>query len=332
MSAPATKVVHVKRAPYDEYIGRRMPGFKASIFGNRHRVGRDGTGEEVLAKYRADVLASADLLLHLPGLRGKTLGCWCKVKGTEPCHGDVLVDLLENKPEPQVLWKAAGGGTPEYSPALYKELMIAWGHLLIIGGGEAEDFVCRRRAFELWEDAGADPQKFLDLVNAKGERLRLKRGRELDAAAGLELYAYAQISTYEITGTRGNRHEAVNHRNGTVSRGVVCGDVARQHVSQCSFCGGRGGLLCDWPVGVTCQKCKGEKVRKETWYFMPSFHQIFPCYDCHGTGVASCSASVCEACARKKDGLDVCPRHRRAAGLPVTPPPDPSMLAAAKIG
>lgn len=28
-------------------------------------------------------------------LNGKVLGCWCKKRGDEPCHGDVIVKLIE---------------------------------------------------------------------------------------------------------------------------------------------------------------------------------------------------------------------------------------------
>jgi hypothetical protein len=31
----------------------------------------------------------------IPELAGKTLGCWCKKKPTDVCHGDVLVELVE---------------------------------------------------------------------------------------------------------------------------------------------------------------------------------------------------------------------------------------------
>jgi len=31
------------------------------------------------------------LLSKLPALKGKDLLCWCKFKGNEPCHGDVLL-------------------------------------------------------------------------------------------------------------------------------------------------------------------------------------------------------------------------------------------------
>ena len=46
-------VVHCKKEPYDVYIGRVVPrsGFKASIWGNPFKLGKDGTREEIMAKY-----------------------------------------------------------------------------------------------------------------------------------------------------------------------------------------------------------------------------------------------------------------------------------------
>jgi Domain of unknown function (DUF4326) len=79
-----TRVVHCKRDRCDVYIGR------PSKWGNPYLIGRDGTREEVIAKYRAWVLRRPELLGALPELRGKTLGCWC---APQPCHGDVLAEL-----------------------------------------------------------------------------------------------------------------------------------------------------------------------------------------------------------------------------------------------
>src|SRR5260370_40207688 len=82
--AEVTRVVHCKRDRYDIYIGR------PSKWGNPYVIGRDGTREQVIAKYRAWVLRRPELLAALPELRGKTLGCWC---APQPCHGDVLAEL-----------------------------------------------------------------------------------------------------------------------------------------------------------------------------------------------------------------------------------------------
>ena len=77
-------VVHCKREKYDIYIGR------PSKWGNPYEIGRDGNREEVVEKYRKFILGREDLLLDLPSLKGKTLGCWCAPKA---CHGDVLERL-----------------------------------------------------------------------------------------------------------------------------------------------------------------------------------------------------------------------------------------------
>jgi hypothetical protein len=54
----------------------------------------DGTRAEVIAKYREYLLNSPELLEQLPELQGKVLACWCTPK---PCHGDVLLELLDER-------------------------------------------------------------------------------------------------------------------------------------------------------------------------------------------------------------------------------------------
>lgn len=85
-------VVHCKKDKFDVYIGRAVPrsGFKASIWGNPFIIGKDGTRDEVMAKYRTWLLANSNLLKKVPELKGKVLGCWC---APEACHGDVLAEL-----------------------------------------------------------------------------------------------------------------------------------------------------------------------------------------------------------------------------------------------
>jgi hypothetical protein len=88
----STKVVHV-REPYDVYIGR------GSEWGNPYRIGTDGTREEVIAKFRRDLLEGlthpdtrGKLRLAIRKLRGKRLGCYCAPR---PCHGDVLAEFAD---------------------------------------------------------------------------------------------------------------------------------------------------------------------------------------------------------------------------------------------
>ena len=89
-----TTVVNLKSAPFDVYIGRANPrrGLKASKWQNPFVVGRDGTRDEVVEKFRQHLLSSAELLAAIPELKGKTLGCWCAPLA---CHGEVLAELAD---------------------------------------------------------------------------------------------------------------------------------------------------------------------------------------------------------------------------------------------
>lgn len=83
-----TKVVHCKRKKYDVYIGR------PSKWGNPFPL-TDETGRaKVIQQYEEYVRNNPNLMRALPELEGKVLGCWCKPK---PCHGDVLVKLLQER-------------------------------------------------------------------------------------------------------------------------------------------------------------------------------------------------------------------------------------------
>ena len=78
-------VVHCKQAAFDVYVGR------PSVWGNPFCIGRDGTREQVIEKYKRWLLARPELVAKAKReLRGKVLGCWCS---TLPCHADVLVEV-----------------------------------------------------------------------------------------------------------------------------------------------------------------------------------------------------------------------------------------------
>lgn len=99
-TALRTRVVHV-RDGYDCYIGRAMPGKESSAFANPFRIGPDGTRADVIQLYKTWLVQrladEPELRLQLETLRGRRLGCWCK---PDDCHGDVLVWLLGEGPEP----------------------------------------------------------------------------------------------------------------------------------------------------------------------------------------------------------------------------------------
>ena len=87
------------------YIGRRGIVFIdkerfpkiSSPFCNPFKVGKDGLRAEVIEKYRIYIreLLDKDRTLKdgLNNMKGKNLGCWCH---PEPCHGDVLLELINS--------------------------------------------------------------------------------------------------------------------------------------------------------------------------------------------------------------------------------------------
>jgi hypothetical protein len=67
------------------YVGR------PSKWGNPFAIGRDGTRDEVIAKYRAWIVRQPSLIAALHDeLRGKNLVYWC---APQRCHAEVLIEL-----------------------------------------------------------------------------------------------------------------------------------------------------------------------------------------------------------------------------------------------
>lgn len=98
-----TRVVNLRHAAYDVYIGRAGRGADG-YFGNPYRVGykcaRCGrlhlSGSETMSCFRGyfyERLARDDAFrTRVLQLKGKKLGCFCK---PDACHGDVIVEYLE---------------------------------------------------------------------------------------------------------------------------------------------------------------------------------------------------------------------------------------------
>ena len=85
-----TKVINIKHSKgsaEEVYIGR------GSKWGNKFRIGVNGSRDEVVAKYEEWVLKQDELVQALDELKGKTLVCFCKPLA---CHGDVLIRLIGN--------------------------------------------------------------------------------------------------------------------------------------------------------------------------------------------------------------------------------------------
>jgi hypothetical protein len=103
MGAPRTTVVdlhgHQADPAYAEvvYVGRPMYQGGWRLHGhplsNPYKVGRDGSAETVVARYREWLLRRPGLTDQLLQLRGRRLGCWCA--DGAPCHARVLAELAD---------------------------------------------------------------------------------------------------------------------------------------------------------------------------------------------------------------------------------------------
>lgn len=88
------QVVNIKYDDYDVYIGR------GSKWGNPFSHNKKSkakwivsTREEAIECYKEYILSNEQLMYNLYELKDKTIGCHCKPK---MCHGDILVDLVNN--------------------------------------------------------------------------------------------------------------------------------------------------------------------------------------------------------------------------------------------
>lgn len=86
--------------PDNVYIGRvgivfidgeRFP--KQAPWGNPYK-----TGDNILERYREYIVGKINNKeVDLETLRGKRLGCYCKLPNKNvPCHGDIFMELLNN--------------------------------------------------------------------------------------------------------------------------------------------------------------------------------------------------------------------------------------------
>lgn len=82
-----TTVVNGRETACDIFVGR------PSKYGNPYVIGRDGTREECIAKFRDLVKYDRDFIAEIrKHLKGKVLGCYCKPL---PCHADVLAEFAD---------------------------------------------------------------------------------------------------------------------------------------------------------------------------------------------------------------------------------------------
>ena len=94
-----TRVVNIRREPYDVYIGRG----RGSILGNPYRITQDCDRECALQRFRVyfarRLKDDPGFKAAVEGLRGKFLGCFCApaagFKGRLLCHGQIIAGYLD---------------------------------------------------------------------------------------------------------------------------------------------------------------------------------------------------------------------------------------------
>lgn len=107
MSDTITRVVHLRKEPYDVYIGRAGRG-EQGYFGNPiqinhlcpecNRIHRDNSSivKCYSVYFSRRFKKDSEFRQKVKALKGKRLGCFCKPKA---CHGDVLAFVANGMSE-----------------------------------------------------------------------------------------------------------------------------------------------------------------------------------------------------------------------------------------
>lgn len=86
-----TTIYNKYKDTYDVYIGR------PTIYGNPFQIGKDGTREDVVKKYKRyffeRLAEDKEFEEKILTLKDKRLGCFCKPLA---CHGDIICDYLNS--------------------------------------------------------------------------------------------------------------------------------------------------------------------------------------------------------------------------------------------
>ena len=145
-------------------------------WGNKFVIGRHGSREQVIARYRTDLwrrIHSGEIALEdLAGLSTKTLACWCRP--SLPCHGDVLARAAA--------WAARelAAAVADDAPILFWSRCPDWSWLSNFAAADFGDRDGRVwKTAEHWYQAGkpADPAAAdrIRLVDTPHQALRLGR-------------------------------------------------------------------------------------------------------------------------------------------------------------
>ncbi len=79
------RVVHCKKEPYTHYVGR------PSRLGNQFVIGKDGTREQVVIKYKHFAVNNPEILEEIKKLPPDAiLACWCSPLD---CHANAIMEI-----------------------------------------------------------------------------------------------------------------------------------------------------------------------------------------------------------------------------------------------
>lgn len=90
-------IINIKSGQtYDIYCGRinKTYNLPESKWANPFVIGKHGSRDEVIEKYRLWINSKPELLISLNELKDKSLACWCL---PEKCHCEILKNLAESK-------------------------------------------------------------------------------------------------------------------------------------------------------------------------------------------------------------------------------------------
>ncbi len=199
--AAAARVVHVRRDPYDVYVGRG----RGSTWGNPFRIGdpHPATGKplergEAIALHEEWMLVGDGCRLlekRLKELDDRVLGCWCAPAGGvgvhDPliCHGQVLLRLLarrtrtgdERAPRRRFVFSGSRGWFHR-EPVRRALRSLPEGAVVVTGGARGLDAVAELEASRL----GFEVEVFEADWDRFGRSAGHRRNEEMISLPGVE--------------------------------------------------------------------------------------------------------------------------------------------------
>ncbi len=137
-------VVNLYKNEYDVYIGRAGHE-RDGYFGNPyHELSRTENVQLYREHFHKRLKQDRGFAKRVEELRGKRLGCFCK---PQPCHGDVIVEYVNNLPEVKPV-RLAVIGSRTFNEYRFLEITLDWFSIskIISGGAKGADLLATKYA------------------------------------------------------------------------------------------------------------------------------------------------------------------------------------------